>query len=140
MRKQKGVRAWLVTWEWSGSHAARQGKIVEILDPRIWPEQVRQIVELLYHREASLSEKVAWRLRKRRHPRPAEFTRLHGAKWEGEITCGHNPWLCARLVDNLIIKTDELGRETASWTDRHSPREMADKIRRLQAKRNGRTG
>jgi hypothetical protein len=141
MRKAKGLSAWLVTWEWSGNHAARHDKVVEILDPRIWPERVREIVELLYYREASLSEKATWRLRERRHPYPAEFTRLHGAKWEGEIICGHNPWLHARLVDNLIIQTDDYGKETASWTDRHSRREMAERIRRFQnGLRGGRTG
>jgi hypothetical protein len=133
MKKRKGFKAWLVTWEWSGDHAKPKDKIVEILDPRIPPERVRQIVELLYHREASLREKVAWRLRKRRQPYAAEFTVLEGVQWTGEITCGHNPWLRARLVDNLIIETAEGGKETASWDDRYSPHEMRKLFRRIKA-------
>ena len=131
MKKRKGVKAWLITWEWSGHHAEQQDKVVEILDPRISPERVREIVELIYHREASLNEKVSWRLRKREQVYPAEFTRIEGVKWTGEIICGHNPWLRARLVDNLVIETDTQGKEIASWKDRHTPREMREIIRHI---------
>jgi|SRR5271170_1825578 len=58
MKKQRGYSAWLVTWEWSGEHAAVEDKVAEILDPRSSPNRVQQIVELLYHKEASMSEKV----------------------------------------------------------------------------------
>lgn len=130
MKKRKGLSAWLITWEWSGHHAEPQEKIVDILDPRMSPESVREIVELLYHRKASLSERVAWRLRKRKQPYPAEFVTIEGVRRAGQITCGHNPWLTARLVDNLIIATGADGNETASWTDRHSLREMTENFRR----------
>jgi len=131
MKESKGMSAWLITWDCSGNHAKPRDRVVEILDPRLSSERVRQIVELLYHKDAPLSEKVDWRLRRRQQPYPAESPSFHGVKWEGEINCGHNPWLRARLVDNLIIGTDENGRERASWTDGHSPREMAEKTRRL---------
>jgi len=138
MTKSNGVSAWLVTWEWSGDHAKPPNKVAEILSPRLGIECVRQITELLYHREALLSEKITWRLRHQQQPYPAEISPIHGIKWGGEITCGHNPWLRARLVDNLIISTDENGQETASWTDRHSPRGIAEQIRCIQT-RSGRT-
>jgi len=76
---------------------------------------------------------VAWRLRKVTKPYPAEFTTLEGVKWEGEILCGHNPCLRARLVDNLIISTDETGNEMASWKDRHSLPEIREKILKLKS-------
>jgi hypothetical protein len=110
MRRPKGLSAWLVTWEWSGSHAQPQNKIVEILNPRMSSERVRELVELLYHRDALLAEKVAWRLRKQKQSYPAEFPILEGGKWTGEIIYGHNPWLRARLVDNLIIRMPYRGR------------------------------
>lgn len=131
MKRSKGLKAWLVTWEWIGNHAKRKDKVAEILDPRVPAERVREIVELLYHREASLVEKVAWRLRKRQQAYPAEFSTMEGVKWAGEITCGHNPWLRARLVDNLIIETDTHGKETASWVERHPPREVRKVLRRV---------
>ena len=97
------------------------------------PKRVREIVELLYQREESLTDKLAWRLLKRQQPYAAEFVRLAGVDGPGEITCGHNPWLRARLVDNLTIETGTNGKETGSWNDRYSAREMAEKTRRLKA-------
>jgi len=132
MKHRNGLSAWLVTWEWSGSHAEQQNKVVEILNPRISSECVREIVELLYHREASLSEKVAWRLRKQPQPYAAEFPIIEGVRWTGQIICGHNPWLLARLVDNLIIHTADDAKEVASWTDRHTASEITEKIRRMR--------
>jgi len=131
MKKQKGLSAWLVTWELSGAHAKRDDKVAEILDPRIQPERVRQIVELLYHRDSALSEKIRWRLRRQDQPYPAEFLTLEGVEWFGEIICGHNPWLRARLVDDLIVQADVDGKETATWKDRHNPREVGKKIRQI---------
>ena len=133
MGNRKGFSAWLVTWEWSGNHAEPPRKIVEILSPHLSPERVRHIVELLYHRDSLLAEKVAWRLRKRRQPYKAEFPAVDGVQWTGQIICGHNPWLLARLVDNLIVTTDSGGKETATWTERCSAREMGKRIRRFKS-------
>jgi len=105
---------------------------VEILSPRTAPQRVREIVELLYHRESSLTETVAWRLLKQAQTYPAEFLIIEGMRCTGQIICGHNPWLFARLVDNLIINTHADGNETASWTDRYSADEIAEKVRRMQ--------
>ena len=130
--KARKFKAWLVTWEWMGNHAKRPDKVAEILDPRLPPERVRRIVELLYHREASLSEKVSWRLRKKQQIYPAKFINLEGMQWHGQIECGHNPWLFARLVDDLTIERDEQGNETATWKDRYRPRDIREKILALK--------
>jgi hypothetical protein len=71
-------------------------------------------------------------LRKREQVYPADFPILEGVKWTGEIICGHNPWLRARLVDNLVIDTGAEGRETASWTDRDSLPEVRKIMRRIR--------
>jgi hypothetical protein len=134
MKKRKGLSAWLVTWEWCGDHAAVSDKVAEILDPRMPSERVRQIVELLYHREASLSEKVAWRLLKRNQPYSADFVDIEGVKWEGQVMCGHNPWLLARLVDDLKIETDVQGRDSATWRDRRTVLEMREKLARIKSR------
>lgn len=125
-------KAWLVTWEWIGDHAKQPNKVAEILEPRLPPERVRRIVELLYHRDASLSEKVAWRLRKQRQIYPAEFVKLEGLPYPGEIICGHNPYLRARLVDDLIIEHGADGKETATWKDRYRLRGVREKILALK--------
>ena len=132
MRQQKGLKAWLVTWEWCGDHAKPAERVAEILSPRLHPERVREIVELRYNRESSLSEKVAWRLRKKKQPYPAEFASVEGVRWHGQIICGHNPSLLARLVDNLVINVTAEGSQNATWTDRHSAGQVAEKIRGMR--------
>lgn len=123
MRKQRGVSAWLVTWEWIGEHAKCERKVAEILDPRFSPEKVREIVELHYHRTATLDEKIAWRLRKGNQQYPAKFQTIEGLEWRDQIICGHNPWLLARLVDELVVERDSEEREIATWQDRSSPKD-----------------
>jgi hypothetical protein len=130
--KRRKFKAWLITWEWIGDHAKRPDKVAEILNPRLQPERVREIVELLYHRDASLSEKIAWRLRRQKQVYPAEFVRFEGVPYEGEIICGHNPWLRARLVDDLTVTLDEHGKETAFWKDRHKLQEVRERIAELK--------
>src|ERR1700678_329025 len=132
MKRRKGVKAWLVTWEWAGNHARpKDRRVVEILDPRLRPERVRQIVERIYHADALLTEKIGWRLRRRKQPYPAEFQFLEGMQWQYDILCGHNPWLRARLVDNLTVETDADGKETASWDERHPLPEVRKMLRRI---------
>lgn len=126
--KTKGLSAWLITWEWCGEHAAVREKVAEILDPRLSSDRVRETVELLYHRTATLSEKAAWRLLRAKQQYPAEFMRLEGVPWKGEIRCGHNPWLLARIVDGLQIETDAEGVERAIWKDRHDAKVVRETI------------
>jgi hypothetical protein len=132
MKSEKGFSAWLITWEWCGDHAKPEEKVVEILSPRISSERVPEIVELIYHRDSSPSEKVAWRLRKKPQAYPAEFPMIEGVKWEGQIHCGHNPWLLARQVDDLAVNIGADGKEVVSWKDRHTVREVAEKIRNMR--------
>jgi hypothetical protein len=46
---------------------------------------------------------------------------MHGIPWEGRILCGHNPFLVARLVDELTLKLDDNGNEILTWKDREKP-------------------
>ena len=42
---------------------------------------------------------------------------LDGIPWSGEIECGHNPWLYARLVDDLTAEELADGTETVRWKE-----------------------
>lgn len=55
------------------------------------------------------------------NPYPAQFGMLNNVLWGGEITCGHNPWLLARLVDELTVEADADGKERATWKERPKP-------------------
>jgi hypothetical protein len=90
---------------------------------RAWAANVfEELVEFLYIQDtASLSEKQSWATNKDRNPYPAKFGALNAVPWQGEIYCGHNPWLFARLVDDLTVEVDESGNEQATWTERARP-------------------
>jgi GNAT superfamily N-acetyltransferase len=122
-RKQsRKMKAWLVTWKWFGEHAKRDDVVAAIFDPRFSGERVRQFVEFLYLTENStLSERMSWARDKKRNPYPARFMTLDGVPWHGEVHCGHNPFLFARLVDDLTVERVEGGKEKATWKERPKP-------------------
>jgi len=121
-KANRGRKAWLVTWEWAGDHAKRADKVAAILNPRLGGERVRELVEFLYiFHTASLSEKLSRAANRDQNPYPAKFGTLNGVAWEGEIHCGPNPWLLARLVDDLIVERDQDGKERATWKERPKP-------------------
>ena len=129
MRTRK-VKAWLVTWEWRGEHAKRKEKVTDVFDSRLSSGRVRWALELLYaHEMYTLGERIDWFVgNRRRNPYPAEFIKLEGVPWEGEIHCGDNPYLRARLVDELTIQRGQDGSEMPTWKDRYSVREAREKI------------
>jgi len=114
--------AWLVTWEWVGDHARMENKIAAILNYRLSPERAGEIVELIYVNEQfTLSERIAYAKSKGNNPYPAQFDSIHGVPWTARIICGHNPFLYARLVDDLRVEIDKSGKETLNWKERPRP-------------------
>jgi hypothetical protein len=116
-RTVRGVSAWVVTWEKFGRHVKKPCEIAAILNPRIGHQRVKELVELLYVNQVfTLSEKIGYSMNKRFNPYPAEYGSTKGIRWTGIITCGHNPFLEAKLVKNLIV-SKKGNREHISWTD-----------------------
>ncbi len=112
MRKRRGTKVWLVTWVWMNDSSAVTDKVVAILKPRLTPEKVSYIVELMYSITTSnLDEMAAYA----RHPEENPYC----SKYEsGYISCGHHPWLEARKVSDLFIETDENTLiETIKWNE-----------------------
>ena len=110
------MKAWLITWDWSGDHAAVGDPVVAVLSARTGAEEVRRYVERRYVEEtASLREMLSYaRYNRPQKPCPAEFERLEGVRFQGRIRCGPNPWLYARLVDNLRVEIDATGNDVLS--------------------------
>jgi hypothetical protein len=122
-REARGISAWLVTWEHAGEHAKPRQRVAAVLNPRLSGQKVLEIVELLYANESyDPSERIAVVKNRRSNPYPARFGALEGVPWEGEIVCGHNPWLEARLVRNLRAQPDSTGEEQFLWEERPKPR------------------
>jgi hypothetical protein len=107
------MKAWLVTWEWVGDHAKRDDKVAAVLNSRLSESRVKKLVEFLYLNDSyAVSEKMAVAQRRRDNPYPAKVER-------GIITCGHHPFLQARLVDDLRVEYDGHGMDTAvTWKER----------------------
>lgn len=105
-----------------GDHAEVEDQVAAILNYRTSPERVRRFVELLYaSRFYSYSEKLLFAKDRKRNPYPAEFGAVNGLPWQGQVTCGHNPWLFARLVENLRVEVDEQGEEQLVWGEVAKP-------------------
>ncbi len=98
---------WLVTWEGTPRRLPRQ-RIVGVFDSHQSGEQVRRMVEALYATHTYSAVELVRFYRK--NPYPAEFDRVRGVRYHGEITCGHNPYLRGRIVNKL--KADAQGKVT----------------------------
>lgn len=116
--KQRGRKAWLVTWEWCGGHARREPKVVAVFKPQLSGDSMRPLVECIYScSEYSLRERMDFALNPKANPYPAQFNTIDGVPWAGEIICGANPFLRARLVDNLLVDEES----NATWDERKRP-------------------
>jgi len=101
--------------------------VAAILSPRLGPERVRQAVEVLY---ASLSYTPDEMLEAARdggfNPFRATFNtvtvRMDGralqVPWQGEVVCGHNPWLAARKARVWPLRDGSGG---VGWEDDPRP-------------------
>jgi hypothetical protein len=122
--------AWLITWEWIGNHAKVENKIAAILNYRLSSDTVREIMEQIYiNNYTSLGERVAYAKNKKNHPYPAQSDRINGVPWSGRMYCGHNPFLYARIVDDLCVNVDENREETLTWKERSRPKRDAKFIK-----------
>ncbi len=107
------MKAWLITWSWAGDHAAVEDPVVTVLSARIGAEDVRKYVEQRYVEEcASLHEKLSY-ARYNQPQEPPYPARLEHRR----IDCGHNPWLYARVVDDLRVVEDVNGNDVLNWTE-----------------------
>jgi len=118
------MAAWLITWEWVGDWAKVENKIAAILSHRLSGETVREIVELLYINSCELNVRVSYAKNKKNIPYHAQFHTLNGVPWTGRITCGYQPCLYARLVDDLRVQIDENGKQMLTWKERPIPKHI----------------
>ena len=115
--------AWLVTWEWSGSHAEVDEPVVSVFSGRWTLEHVCQIVEALYGAlKYSISEKVAVARNPRRNPYRATPGQINGVRFDGEMFCGDNLWSWARKVRNIRTEWSGDGKGILHWEEAESTR------------------
>jgi hypothetical protein len=116
MKTQKGVSAWLILWDSSDKTKVPKDEVAAILNPRLREKYIAKIMELLYANAFyNYDERIGFATRKW-NSCPAQFN-----GWKGEITCGHNPYLEAFIVDDLRTITDENGKEKITFKKRSKP-------------------
>jgi hypothetical protein len=116
------MMAWLITWQGSGKLAEAQKSIVAIMNSRISGDRMLKIVEQIYVNERySLSERIAYAKNRKNNPYPAYFGTFKNAHCSWEVYCGPNPYLYARLVDDLKVDLNSDGKEVLTWKE---PREF----------------
>ena len=126
-RSRDGASAWLVTWEHCGDHARPKERVAAVLSPKLGAERVRELVEFLYlNATSSVEERIGFARDKGSNPYHAQFGAVHGVPWTGQIQCGHNPWLFARLVDHLRAYRNEDGSEAVEWDERPVPSQVLE--------------
>lgn len=117
-KKLKSKRAWLITWEGTDIDS----KVAAILNYRRSPEAVSVFVEQLYiASKYSNAEKLVYAKSLKNNPYRPEYDTINGIRWGGRLTCGHNPFLDARIVVNLAIIEDESGEERLVWEELERP-------------------
>ena len=117
--------AWLITWEWAGDHARvdEEKKVVAVLNYRWTGKKVRDLVEQLYIAfEYSDLDKAGVAQNKCSNPYPAKFGTLNNIPWQGEVDCGHNPWLHARRVRNFHVVVNDDGTHQTRWDEIPRPK------------------
>lgn len=107
---KRNQKAWLITWEWIGDHAAVEDRIAGILRPRLSRDVVKEIIESIYAvHEGYVGELAYWSRRPQEKPYKAEWDQNH-------CYCGGNPSLHANYVHHLKVEEDPTsGLETISW-------------------------
>lgn len=117
-KKLKSKRAWLITWEGTDTGS----EVVAILNYRRSSETVSIFVEQLYiASEYSNVEKLTYAKNIKDNPYRPEYDTIDGTRWGSRMTCGHNPFLLARVVVNLAIIEDESGEESLIWEELERP-------------------
>nr|NJM03439.1 hypothetical protein [Desulfobacula sp.] len=121
-------RAWLITWEKFRAEEEndQSNKIVSIFDSRVSSDKIKDYAENFFiSTQYSPFEKITFANKRKNNPYPAEYLRINGIQWQGRIVCGHNPYLLARLVKNLIVVNNESGQEIISWEEQPIPKDLS---------------
>lgn len=115
--RRKNIRAWLVTWEGDDSG---EDKIALLLHPATAESRVAHLTALLYaNTHGTFTERIACAVERdpAHHPYRAELASRNGRECEGQFICGGNPYLYARLVDQVTVETGENGGEMLRWRE-----------------------
>jgi hypothetical protein len=116
-----------VTRHWVADYP--KWEVTAIFSSRLGGVRVREFVEVIYLTSYfTLDEQLSMRWSGHgQAPYAARFGQTkEGEPWEGEVLCGNDPYLRARLVDDLIVGRDADGKDVTTWKER--PRLRSSRI------------
>lgn len=117
----KKKRAWLVRWE-STEEPVQEQSIIAIFDSRKSSDFVADFVQQFYiSHTCSIEEKVHYSSHSKEFPYQVEYERVRGAPWLGSMSCGHNPFITARVVEHLSLATSKDGATSLHWLPVNRP-------------------
>lgn len=105
-------RAWVVMWERHGNSSKEDKKIISFFDYRIGENEIKHFVEGIYaDSQYTINERLFYLKYPRKNPYRAKFSGI------AIITCGHNPFVIAKMVLNLCVingkvNWDEINRKS----------------------------
>jgi len=102
-----------------GNHAAKEEKVVSVLNSRKSSNSVKDYMEQLY------IDLMPWKIfkyqvakNKKNNSCPAHFMRLPGGgMYSGRIYCGSNPELYGRKVKNMQVINIDTDSEDLIWEE-----------------------
>ncbi len=109
--KPRGVNAWLITWERMGDYAAVEDPLIAILSHRLGYSRVAEFVKWTWASATLTPEEWLAGMRHRRFAYEPQPERIGGVPWAGDMSCGHNPFVWARLVRNARTEGSSAERE-----------------------------
>ncbi len=119
--QRKKKCAWLIYWE-SSERTLSNDNIIAILDSRKSDKFVRDFILQHYiSKYTSLAEKIYYSSHLKDFPYQVVFEKIQDVPWVGMMTCGHNPFIVARIVKNLTLSISDDGSEMLHWENMPKP-------------------
>ena len=103
--------AWLIRWDWANPAAALVDEFACLVNYRKSAKYIKDLVEYIYYSNSlNLVENVFFAKNNKNIPYRA------GSDFNGNIRCGHNPWIEAIFVKKVEVVVDKgTGIETINW-------------------------
>ena len=115
--KKNKKSAWIIYWNYA-EKKFDQSHIIAIFDSR---NSNRCIESFIIHHylahQGTLEEKVYFSSHIKEYPYKVEYEKINGVKWSGSMSCGHNPFITARIVRNLCLSYKDKDDEIIHWDD-----------------------
>lgn len=111
-------KAWLITWEDNNNLSFSVDKVIAIISSRVASDKVATFIEQYYMaNNYTLENKFFFSSKSKSNPFSVIYAKTdEGLSYTGDMKCGNNPYIHARIVKNLkyIFKNSQ---EQLTWDD-----------------------